>query len=278
MAANRYAELAQAFDAIAPGYDQSYGPDNSRVMGWYRAENLALLHATFPPQATLLEIGCGTGEEALHLAQAGHRITATDISPRMVAITRQKVKAAGLGERISALKMAAGRVGDLDRPAQFDGAYASFGCLNCEPDLPALAEALANLLKPGGLFVCSVMARLSPFEILWFIAHRQPRRAKRRLKHGWQMASVTVAGGGSDAVDVPTRYLSKRELATAFSPHLTLKQSRAVGLLVPPPYLEVTYRRWPSFWRRMALVERRLRDQWPWRGMGDHLSLVFKKR
>ncbi len=276
MAVSRYNELAQAFDAIAPGYDQAYGLENSQVMAWFRQENLDLLQATFPREANLLEVGCGTGEEALYLAQQGYRITATDVSPQMVAITRQKARLAGLDDRITASTLPAGRLHELEHQAQFDGAYASFGCLNCEPDLPELASALATLVKPGGAFVCSVMARVSPFEISWFLAHRQPATALRRLKSGWQMANVNSLTGEQAPISVTTRYLSRKELATFFAPHLAFERSRAMGLLVPPPYLEALYRRRLSFWRRMAHLERRLRDAWPWRGMGDHVSLVFR--
>ena len=278
MAVNRYNELAQAFDALAAGYDQTYGPKNSQVMAWFRQENLDLLKATFAQGANLLEIGCGTGEEAIHLAQQGYRITATDVSPQMVAITRQKARVAGLDDRIAAITLPAGRLLELEPQAHFDGAYASFGCLNCEPDLPGLASALAGLVKPGGAFVCSVMARVSPFEMFWFLAHLQPGSALRRLKSGWQLASVNGATGEQTSISVPTRYLTRKELTSSFAPYLSFERSRAMGLMVPPPYLDSLYRRRRSFWQRLALLERRLRDAWPWRGMGDHISLVFRVR
>ncbi len=278
MAISRYNELAQAFDTIAPGYDQVYGLENSLLMAWFRQENLDLLQATFAQEANLLEIGCGTGEEAIYLAQQGYRITATDVSPEMVAITRQKARLAGLDDRLTAITLPAGRLHELEHQAQFDGAYASFGCLNCEPDLPGLASALADLVKPGGAFVCSVMARVSPFEILWFLVHRQPGTATRRLKSGWQLANVNSGTGEQATISVPTRYLSRKELVSAFTPHLSFERSRAMGLLVPPPYLEAIYRRRLSFWRRMAILERRLRYAWPWRGIGDHVNLVFRVR
>ena len=82
---NAHSDLAQAFDAIAPGYDAAYGPQANRVMAWMRAENLALLEAIFPVGAHLLEIGCGTGEEAIHLAGHGRTVLATDIARAMGA-------------------------------------------------------------------------------------------------------------------------------------------------------------------------------------------------
>ena len=40
----------------------------------------------------VLEIGCGTGEDALFLAQQGIHITATDASEEMLRITREKTE------------------------------------------------------------------------------------------------------------------------------------------------------------------------------------------
>jgi hypothetical protein len=31
-------------------------------------------------------------------------------------------------------------------------------------------------------------------------------------------------------------------------------------------------------WGRIATIERRLRHRRPWRGMGDHIALEFRKR
>ena len=154
-------------------------------MVWLRQENLALLQGTFPPGSRLLEIGCGTGDEALHLARAGCRVLATDISPGMAAQTQAKARAAGLADQVNALALPAGGLDALHPALPFDGAYASFGGLNCEPHLAHVAAALADLLRPGAAFVCSVMGRWCLFELAWFALHGRPRTAVRRLRRGW---------------------------------------------------------------------------------------------
>lgn len=272
-----YSDLAQGFDALATEYDRLYGPGGNAVMDWYRQQNLAILEETFPPASVLLEIGCGTGQEALHLAQRGYQLTATDISPKMIAITRNKAKEAGLDGRITAVTTPAGRLGDLTDEKRFDGAYASFGSLNCEPDLASLATALDRLLRPGGYFICSVMSRFSPFETVWYLSHLQMGKAIRRLRPGWQQATLQRPANGRQPLNVPTRYLSVGQVATAFSPTFTLEKTRSLGLLIPPPYLDHLYRQGGRWWGAMASLERRMSGRWPWRLMGDHLILVLKK-
>ena len=43
-------------------------------------------------EASVLEIGCGTGTTALKLAGNVHSMTATDISSSMIAIAQEKAK------------------------------------------------------------------------------------------------------------------------------------------------------------------------------------------
>jgi SAM-dependent methyltransferase len=271
-----YQTAANAFDAVAPEYDAAYGPTGNAVMGWLRQENVALLMETFPRRSRLLEIGCGTGEEALQLAREGHTVLATDVSPRMVSQTHTKAAAEGLGDRVFALALPAGKIGALRPATPFDGAYASFGALNCEPNLKSVASGLARLLRPEGYFVCSVMARWCPFEIVWYMLHARPLTALRRLRGGWQQAPV--AGGADIRATVPVRYLSTSDVAGEFKPAFELKQVLSLPLLLPPPYLDALFRRQRALFARLEPWERRLRERRPWRNWGDHLALVMRKR
>jgi ubiquinone/menaquinone biosynthesis C-methylase UbiE len=179
-----YASTSKAFDYIAADYDSIYCPESNIAMAWMRRESLALLRNTFPRGSRLLELGCGTGEEAIYLAKTGCEIIATDISPKMASITLQKVLDQKLDHRIQIAVLPAGMLDKLQPPLLFDGAYASFGVLNCEPDLPAVGKALAQLIRPGGLFLTSVMGQTCLFEIAWYLLNLQPGKAFRRLQKG----------------------------------------------------------------------------------------------
>lgn len=271
----QYTALAAAFDQVAPDYDVLYGPQGNLLMRRLRQENLERLAAAFPLSGRLLEIGCGTGEEALALARLGHYVLATDVSPAMALRTASRAHRAGLADRVQALALPAGGLAALMPTRPFDGAYASFGALNCEPELEQFARTLGRLLPPGAPFVTTVMARWAPAEVLWYLAHLQPGRAFRRWRRGWQPAAVQ--GQADRRVQVPVRYYAAGELARIFAPAFKLERQQACLLLLPPPYLEEVYRRYRPLFDRLEPWEARLRARRPWSGMGDHLALTFRR-
>jgi SAM-dependent methyltransferase len=244
-----------AFDTLAPDYDASFTvtPLGTllRQAVWRR------LDASFAPGQRVLELGCGTGEDAVHLASHGVRVLATDASPVMVETARRKVAAAGLGEMVDARRMGMEEVGTL--AGTFDGAFSDFGGLNCVADLGGIAQGLAALLPPGAPVLLCVMGPLVPWEWIWYLSKLQPGKAFRRLRPGG------VAWRG-----ITVRYPSIRTLRRAFAPAFRLRRVSGVGAFLPPTYVEGWTRRHP---RALSLLERwegRLAAVAPFPWLADH--------
>ena len=100
----------------------------------------AQLAAAFGPGDHVLELGCGTGEDALWLARHGVRVTATDVSQTMLAVAQRKAAAANLTDLID---FAAIDLASLPSTSSFiihrhrspfSAAFSNFGPLNCLPD------------------------------------------------------------------------------------------------------------------------------------------------
>ncbi|RMF27610.1 MAG: class I SAM-dependent methyltransferase, partial [Chloroflexi bacterium] len=185
-----------AFDAVAASYDATFThtPLGRRL----REAVWTHLAAAFRPGHHVLELGCGTGEDALWLARRGVRVTATDASPAMLAIARHKAEAARLTDRITCarLDLAAPErewpSGPIPRRGPYDGAFANFGVLNGLPDRRPLAQALARWVRPGGQVILVVMGPLCPWEIGWHLLHGQVRTALRRFRSG---VEAHIGGG-----------------------------------------------------------------------------------
>lgn len=134
-------------DATAPHYRRDLAWVHDRGFGMH-AERCAegILSLLRPIGGGLvLELGCGSGALTRHLVDAGHRVVATDASPAMVALARQRVPDA---EDVRQLALPGDRLPDAD-------AIVSVGhVLNYLPDAAAIRMALiaiARALRSGGL-------------------------------------------------------------------------------------------------------------------------------
>src|ERR1700683_585821 len=78
-------DTRDAFDSVAADYDGPRG--NNASIQDMRAEMWRWLDATFAPGSRLIDLGCGTGLDALRMVGLGHDITATDWSGQVVGGT-----------------------------------------------------------------------------------------------------------------------------------------------------------------------------------------------
>ena len=95
----------------------------------------------------VLDAGCGTGENAIHLAALGLSVTAVDLAPRAVEMARSKASARGADIRFEVCD-----VRSLPFPAgSFDTALDS-GVFHVfdEDGKAAYASGLRRVVRPGG--------------------------------------------------------------------------------------------------------------------------------
>ena len=97
----------------------------------------------------VLEVGCGTASLALQLAPGVKRITATDISSKMLEIGQGKAAAEGI-ENIDFIRA---RLSDGAFPAGPFDTVLAFNFLHLVEDLPGTIERIHGLLRPGGVFI-----------------------------------------------------------------------------------------------------------------------------
>ena len=64
---------AAAFDAIAGRYDTLFSPVTNPLVEMMRERVYAAVARHFAPGSTLLELGCGTGEDTAALTARGYR-------------------------------------------------------------------------------------------------------------------------------------------------------------------------------------------------------------
>lgn len=260
-------DTQDAFDSVAADYDGPRG--NNIAIQDMRAEMWRWLDRSFAPGSRLIDLGCGTGLDAVHLATQGHHVTATDWSEGMVARTRDRAIAAGVDldcHRLGAHELAA-----LPGDGAFDGAYSNLGPLNCVPDPAAVAAQCARLVRPGGRLVFTVIGRWCPWEIAHYARQRRWARVKVRFARG-------IVPVGMNGHTIWTRYYTPGEFYAAFQPHFELEVQRGLCVFVPPPYITGLAERHPRWHARLWALDRHVAG-WPGiNRLGDHFLLVMKRR
>jgi SAM-dependent methyltransferase len=263
-----YEWLRSEFDNVADDYDRHIS--GNRMNRLLRDRSLAWLQPRLSRSRRLLEIGCGSGMETLPLLRAGHHVVAVDISDRMLATVRSKAEREGIDARLETRQL---RARDLDRlvedlgPESFDGAYSTYGALNCEPDLGPIPRALHRLLAPGSAFIAGVYNRWCLFELAGYGASFQAARALGRRRN------PIPVGSSRFCVDVYAH--SVADFRRLFRPGFSVERIEGVPVLLPPSdlagYAEKFSRRFDRLARWDASVGRR----WPFNRLGDHFLMTF---
>ena len=256
------------FDALAADYDRREIENPIRRL--MRSRSVTVLERSFASRATLLDVGCGTGTEAIWLAQRGRRVMAVDSSRAMLEVLCRRAAAANIDIPTRLMK-----AGDLSTLAEelgedsFDGAYSSFGALNTEPSLDRSLMALSRLVRPGGRIVLSVMNRWCVAEMAMMVASGRTKQAFRRLRPS---LSVTV-GEASTHVTYPSWPALKR----ALDPHFQTLSVEALTLLLPP-YAWRALAAHGRIYRGLARIDQVLAPRRPFAWLGDHLLVVAERR
>jgi len=157
--------IRDMFAGVAPRYDLlNHLLSASLDVVWRRRSAVVL---GLPPGAEVLDLCCGTGDQATALRRRGARVAAADFCVPMLAIARRKF-AKTAPPRPAALAADALALPFPDR--HFAGATVSFGLRNVA-DLDAALRQLARVLRPGGKLVVldATIPRRQPLKALYFL-------------------------------------------------------------------------------------------------------------
>jgi SAM-dependent methyltransferase len=239
-----------AFDRIAPGYDDDWtrSPAGRLQREAVRRE----LGVVFLSGDRVLDIGCGTGEDAVWLAQRGVQMRAIDPSPEMVRLARAKGIEASVGE-----------IGDA--AGVFDGVLSNFAAMNCIENPATLRTPLAHLVKRGGHLALCVFGKFCVWETAWHLLHLDARRATRRWRGKSHSASI--------GIDV--YYPSVARIARALAPEFVLLRTAGVGLLVPPSYVTGLPE---AVVEAAGALDKACAHLPGFRSLCDHRLLIFRRR
>jgi ubiquinone/menaquinone biosynthesis C-methylase UbiE len=261
--------MPMPFDAVAECYDDTF--TTSRIGSAQRKQVWQELDRVFGPGQRILELNCGTGVDAVHMAAQGIEVWACDSSPRMIDVARRRVASSRLAAEVHLHRLPTEQIQSLEPAVPFDGVFSNFGGLNCVEDLSAVARSLSSSLKPGAAAVLCVMGRYVAWEMVWFGLQGRPKQAVRR----WGRQPIAVRLGDDS---VACWYRSVRNIELTFRSYFRLRRWKGVGVSIPPSYLERQAGRFPRIMRSLEGADPYLGRTPLLRGLADHLLLTFDKR
>ena len=257
----------RAFDGIAFEYDSLF---TSSLIG--RAQRTAVWRraaAVFRPEDRVLELNCGTGEDALFLARRGISVCACDASAGMIARAEARKATEAPRAPIEFRLLSTEDLATLPDGQPFDGVFSNFSGLNCVEDLSQTARMLARTVVPGAPLLLCLSTRYCLWEMLHYWLRGDRRRGFRRCRG---TADVNLG-------ECPLRvyYPTVRTIASQFSPMFRLRSVTGVGIAVPPSYMEKWARRNPRLFRICEAIDRVV-CRWPGiRILGDHMLLHLER-
>jgi ubiquinone/menaquinone biosynthesis C-methylase UbiE len=211
------------FDPYAAKYDAEFTHTPLgvvlRKMVWARMDYL------FLPGQKILELGCGTGEDAVRLAARSVDVVATDAADEMIAVAKRKANTLGLAGRIEFHRVPMEEVASALQGRKFDGVFSNFGAVNCARDFESLIGSIASLLKSQATLLWVVMGKHVPWEWIWYLTRGRADKAFRRFRRGgvkWRGLTV--------------QYPTPRQLSRALGAHFIVKRVSPLGCILPPSY------------------------------------------
>ncbi|HEX6333557.1 MAG TPA: class I SAM-dependent methyltransferase [Flavisolibacter sp.] len=257
---------ARAFTAQSPVFDAMYGSDP--VIRYKRERVRAHVMTHVAPGSRILELNCGTGEDAIFFARHGYRVHATDISDGMLQQLQQKIDGNGVTgltkEQCSFLQLQ-----QLRDKGPYDAVFSNFGGLNCTGDLHAVVRSVDTLLKPGGTITLILISNFCLWELLLLFRGKFRTATRRFFASGGRSAQV-------EGRPFKCWYYSAKQVRRML-PGYDVLSTEGLCTLVPPSYIQGFAAKYPGLFSFLARAEKRLAGTWPWRYFGDYVMITSRK-
>jgi ubiquinone/menaquinone biosynthesis C-methylase UbiE len=266
--------LAQSpFDILAETYDADF---TLSQIGKLQREHvwkfLQTLLKTSRTPLKILEINCGTGEDALKLAAMGHDVVATDASEIMIEKALQKLAASTINrDRIEFMQCSFDELQQNFTGEKFDLVFSNFGGINCinNAGITKLSNELFSITNRGAYLFLTVMSRFCLWEILYYTSKGKLSTAFRRIRKDVQF--------NVNGYSMPVFYYSPRHLKKLFESKFKLVETHPAGLFIPPSYLEKQFSKRPQWLKRLNRWEERLGKYTIFSPLADHYCIILKQ-
>ena len=255
--------ITEFHNEIAPGYDGMVNtsiPANA-IRDYFQKRILAGISKG----EQLLEIGCGTGTDAVFLAKNGIKITATDISENMLKITESKAKESKLSDLINTEMLDGDNLASF-KGRTFDGLISNLNAVNYIKDIKSFSGNAAHVLVPGAKVFLIMLNKICLWEILYNIVKLKP---------------VTALGKLTDRKkDYKTEMhlYFPRKIKKIFSQYFYVNKITGFGFFYPPDGLSPFQKKHGKFFSAIQPLERFVCSAYPFYNLCDHYLIEMTRK
>lgn len=272
--------MKKDFDHIAKDYDIDF--TYSEIGKCQRNSVYRYLNKS-PKNLNILELNCGTGEDAIWLAKQGNQVLATDISDEMIKVAKQK------GAEINNLKFETidiNKLSDLCESlvtfavkSKFDLIFSNFGGLNClsKKELKNFFHSASQLLHKNGKLILVIMPKNTLWERFYFILKIDFKKVFRRNTN--KALEVNVENN-PEVSGVKTWYYNPKDIKEIAKPYFKMVITKPIGFFIPPSYLENYFKKHKRLLRILDQLEKRIGKFGFLSRFSDHylIELVFNRK
>lgn len=260
---------AKAFSAQSAIFDDIYAANT--IVTYKRDRIRAHVLQYLKPNASILELNSGTGEDATYFASLGHRVHATDIAEGMQQKLREKAMQHNLQHLISTELCSFTQLDELKNKGPYDHVFSNFAGLNCTGDLDKVLLSLPGLLAENGVITLVVLPKFCLWESLLLFKGKFKTAARRWFGKNGVKAHV-------EGTYFTCWYYNPSYIINTLKNSFDVLAVEGLCTMVPPSYIEHFAQKHPGAYRLLKKAEERYRFSWPWRFIGDYYIISLRKK
>jgi ubiquinone/menaquinone biosynthesis C-methylase UbiE len=231
------------------------------------------LRKYFRPNSKLLELGCGTGTEAIELAKYNnYKILAIDISSKMIEIAKNKALKENLNQNVEFKVLPIEEIKVL-KNMKFNGVYSLGGALNCVEDIKTAADVISKIIVPNGYFIASLINKYCLFETLFFLFKLNFKKAFRRFLTNPVKIKLNI-----NLPEIKVFYYTPKKFYSFFKNNFILEKIVALPFAIPPQYLENVYSKFKIIFNKILNLEEKMSEFYPFNTFGDHFIIIMRRK
>jgi ubiquinone/menaquinone biosynthesis C-methylase UbiE len=260
---------AKAFSAQSGIFDEIYS--GNTIVTYKRDRVRAHVNQYLKPNASILELNSGTGEDATYFAARGHRVHATDIAEGMQQKLREKAAKNSLQHLISTELCSFTQLHQLKNKGPYDHIFSNFAGLNCTGELGKVLLSLPELLNENGVATLVVLPKFCLWESLLLFKGMFKTATRRWFKKN----GVTAHVEGSYFT---CWYYNPSYIINTLKGSFEMLSVEGLCTIVPPSYIEHFAEKHPVVYRRLKKWEDKFKSTWPWHFIGDYYIISLRKK